>query len=148
VRRELRNHIHLTRSCFIFFAALSPTHRSHELMAMRMQDFYEFVRCCNLSDPRSPFCEPCCMEAIFKASKGPAGFGGVQQQQGPLQESMATQPYLNRSEFLECIVRLAIAKHIRATHDVNGQPNVANAVERLLEEDIEPNLSPSAKVRL
>ncbi|KAF5826749.1 hypothetical protein DUNSADRAFT_2128, partial [Dunaliella salina] len=64
-----------------------------------------------------------------------------------LQESVATHPHLlNRSEFLECIVRLAIVKHMQATHDANGQPNVANAVERLLEEDIEPNLSPSAKV--
>eukprot|EP00983_Pelagomonas_calceolata_P124221 1161082-Pelagomonas_calceolata.AAC.4 len=48
---------------------------------------------------------------------------------------------------MECIVRLAIAKHFKATHAAEGQPSVAAAVARLFEEDIEPNLSPTAKVR-
>jgi len=145
VRHELRKHIHTVRSCFIFFAALAPTHRSHELMAMRMQDFREFTHCCNISDPRSPSCTPADVESIFKASKGPAGPNEVQH--GMLLKGMATQPHLlHRSEFMECIVRLAIAKHFKATHAAEGQPSVAAAVARLFEEDIEPNLSPTAKV--
>eukprot|EP00967_Tisochrysis_lutea_P151924 scaffold296568_cov21-Tisochrysis_lutea.AAC.1 len=40
VRRELRNHIHMIRSCFTFFAALAPTHSEWHKLKSR-----PFSRC-------------------------------------------------------------------------------------------------------
>ena len=85
-----------------------------------------FVLDCNLAESKSKFCKPADLDRLFVAVDGLTG-------------GKKRDKALERAEFLQCLVRMAVLKYVQP----KIMQDVSEAYERLLVEDIEPRLNPA-----
>ena len=94
--------------------------------SISLNEWNQFIVDCSLAEPKSKFCKAADLDRLFIAVDGLSG-------------GKKRDKSLERSEFLQCLVRMAVFKYVQP----KIIPDVSQAVDRLLSQDIKPNLDQS-----
>ncbi|KAL1530547.1 hypothetical protein AB1Y20_001448 [Prymnesium parvum] len=134
VEEVLRAHAQALLQIFDYYAATRGA-RACRLFVWPFSAFLALVEDASIEQKGSTFCRMNHLEQIFIAASLPLR---QDPQEGAEDILLASWPHtLTRVEYLECLVRIAIAKYVlpyRVT-------NIAEALTRLLEQDILPNMA-------
>jgi len=109
--------------------------------AMGLFAFFTFLRDCRLIDNDSKFCNSRAYESIFLAANVEEKANTVEQRELNRANDDCS---LMRFEFMQCLVRLAIAKYVRDKDAANRIPDVSDAVREIMNVDVIPNLPTEA----
>jgi len=135
IRDVLFEHHQVLFTAYTYYCAIRDEADGY---AMGLPAFFSFLRHCRLVDPDSKYCSPSALESIFRAAdvEDKATNTLEQRELNRLNHSSA----LMRFEFLQCIVRVAIARYVRDKDAVDHKKDVSDAVTELLTVNIIPNL--------
>ena len=103
---------------------------SDDITAMSFNAFAQFVADCGLASNKSKFCKKTHFDQLFIAVDS-SNAGGSK-----TGEKMNRKKALNRQEWLQCLVKMAIMRYVQS----GEMADVSEALERLLRVDVEPNL--------
>jgi len=118
----------LINAIFDYYAATSA---SDDITHMTMNAFTMFVTDCGFADNKSQYCKSTHFDQLFIAvDSSNAG--------GKTDEKYNRKKALNRQEFIQCLVKIAIMRYVMPAI----LPDVSEAVHRMLSVDIEPHLDP------
>ena len=130
LKTALKDNCGLIYSVFTYYCAIGAT---ADRYVMGLPEYHMLLRDLEISDPSSKGCKPADLENIFISTNVEDATRGAPSQAQKALNSANLDKALMRFEFLQAIVRLAIAKYLKGgvVHDAS------EAVEKLLGEDFE-----------
>jgi len=150
IKDVLCRHRDVIYRCFQYYAALGAINERGDGYSIGIEDYEAFFRKCRLHDEKSPACKAADLLDIFHTTNEEEGTGLKEDSE---MNAVNADKALLRFEFLQCLVRVAIAKYVHAGQTLRRRSSsskqiadVSEALEELLVSNIVPNLPAEANV--
>ena len=131
IREVLAQHMHALYPLYAYYCATGSPSDAHDGFALGRQTYFDFLRHVNAIDEDSKYCTVSALTSIFIAANYEAQNVSVEQRELNRANSDGA---LMRFEFLQCLVRIAIAKYVRG----GAIPDVSEALEAFIVKDVLP----------
>lgn len=140
IREVLHEYNQVVYSSYSYYCAEEVAHDGYAMGLPAYFDFLNDIRIVEDSeDGKQPFCSANNLESIFLAANMEER-GAQDVEQRAINRSNADEA-LMRFEFMQCLVRIAIAKYVRPKHIAD----ISDALAEFMDKDVIPNLPAAAK---
>ena len=147
IKEVLCKHRDTFYSAFRYYSALGAINERGDGFAIGPEDFEAFCKKCKLADEASSSCKMADLQQIFNTTNEEEDTLDEQKEMAEVNLDRA----LLRFEFMQCLVRIAIAKYVHGGESTKTRTkkiaDVSEALNELLTKDIAPNLPPEGQGR-
>eukprot|EP00900_Chrysochromulina_parva_P020753 jgi/Chrpa1/3310/Chrysochromulina_OHIO_Genome00019189-RA len=149
IKEVLNKHREMLYRAFTYYAALGAVDGRGDGYSVCLEEYELFCKSCKLADEKSSWCKAVDLVDLFYTTNEEEATGMAEQSEA---NAVNADKALMRFEWFQVIVRLAIAKYVKAQDGrrqrggVKRIADVSDALDALLTHDVAPNLPPEACV--
>ena len=152
IKEVLGKHMGTFYRAFMYYSGVGYVEERGDGYSLGVEDYEEFVKRCKLADEASSRCKKADLSHIFDTTNEEEATLEEEKEMAEVNLDHA----LMRFEFMQALVRIAIAKYVHggeADPEAGGRKpksekidDVSEALDTLMSRDIAPNLPPEANV--